>query len=52
MGNNSCCLLQDGGWTALHHACSGGQVKVVSVLWTAGAKVDVQDLVSCLDVEI
>jgi ankyrin repeat protein len=38
------CLLQSG-WTPLHDACSGGQAEVVTVLLSAGARIEAQSQV-------
>jgi ankyrin repeat protein len=35
------CLLQTG-WTPLHHACSEGHAEVVTVLLSAGARIEAQ----------
>jgi ankyrin repeat protein len=38
------CLLQFG-WTSLHLACSRGHVEVVTVLLSAGARIEAQNQV-------
>jgi ankyrin repeat protein len=44
--------LQVRGWTSLHLACERGHVEVVTVLVTAGAQVDAQDLVWTVKIRV